>query len=59
MPAPASQQLTARGAALDFAASGGEIELAPHETPRRIGMRQVRIAVDRAEPLWIRQLVLP
>jgi hypothetical protein len=59
VPEPATQQLTARGAVLDFAAQGGAVLLALRETPHRIGPRKVRITVDRAEPLWIRQVVLP
>ena len=59
VPEPETQRVTARGAVLDFATQGGAILLELRETPRRIGVRTVRITVDHAEPLWIRQLILP
>jgi hypothetical protein len=59
VPEPETWRVTAHGALLDFAAQGGETRLALRETPRRIGVREVRIAVDHAERLSIRQVVLP
>jgi hypothetical protein len=59
VPEPTAQLLTARGAVFDFAARSDEIQIALRETPRRIGLRKVRILVDHGEPVWIRQLILP
>jgi hypothetical protein len=62
VPVPAAQQerVTASGTRFEIATRGqGPFEIALRNVPRRLGRREIRLAIGLAEPIVIRQLVLP
>jgi hypothetical protein len=59
-PAPQRERVTASGARFEIATRGeGPFEIALRNAPRRLGRRAIRLEVGPAEPVAIRQLVLP
>lgn len=59
-PAPQHERATAGGARFEIATRGeGPFEIALRNVPRTLGRREFRLVVGLAEPVAIRQLVLP
>jgi hypothetical protein len=62
VPVPAAQhaRATTGGMRFEIATRGeGPFEIALHNVPRRLGRREIRLSIGLAEPVAIRQLVLP
>jgi hypothetical protein len=62
VPVPAAQheRVSASGMRFEIATRGeGPFEIALRNLPRRVGRREIRLAIGPGEPVAIRQLVLP
>lgn len=59
-PDPLHERATALGARFEIATRGeGPFEIALRNVPSTLGRREIRLAIGLAEPIAIRQLVLP
>jgi hypothetical protein len=59
-PAPQHERATARGERFEIATRGeGPFEVALRNVPTTLGRREIRLGIGLAEPVALRQLVLP